>query len=121
MEAETTAPDIGAQLVNELLRGHARVLFADGPFGRRQHAVSAICKGFLSGNEEHGIRGHRQSRGRIDRALVSHLCFSGPEQRFFITEVDFYIPALQITLDDPLYIQSRIGTDEEAGLAVKHF
>ena len=59
-----------------------------------------VAEGKLPGNQQHAVSSDGERRSRLKRYGISHLGLSHAEEGLFISEVDFYIPALEIAFDD---------------------
>ena len=119
VKTESAAPNFGAKLMDQLLCGNARPLGGGGPFGLRQEAVRATGKSALGGNQQHGIGCDGKSWGCLDGCLIVNLGLANAEQGLFISEVDFDVPALEISFNDFACGHGRVSADQKGGLAIQ--
>ena len=83
VNAESTPPNLGAELMEELLRGRAGAWGVGSPFGWRQQTFCGTAEGPLPSDEQHAIGGHGESGGGLDRCFVAHLGLTHAEERLF--------------------------------------
>jgi hypothetical protein len=85
----------------------------------RQESLGGTAEGKVAGNQQHAIGGNGEGRGRFHRRGIPHLGLTNTEERFFIPEVHFDIPALEVSFDDLTRFQFGVGANEKGGLAAK--
>jgi len=112
IEAESAAPDFCAKLMEKLLCGGAGAFGTGGPFGLRQESDVGTAESQMPGDQQHAVSGNCKGGSGLHRCDVSHFSLSHTEKGFFVSEVDFDIPALKVGLNDLAGLQFRIGADE---------
>jgi len=69
--------------------------------------------------QQQGVGGHAEDGGVFDRAGIADLRLAHSEQSFFFAEINFDVPAPDISLDDDLRVEVFLGAQEEGGLTIK--
>ena len=105
--------------MQQLLSGGAGTFGSSGPFRLRQQAVGRITEGELRRDRQHTVGGDGESGGRLDRRVRSHLGLADAQQGLLISEVNLYIPALEVSFDDLARVQVLVGANQECGLAIE--
>jgi len=121
IQAESAAPDLGAQLVDGLLGGDAGSGGRPDPLGAGQQVLAGIGEGALGSQEEQGVGGYAECRSGLDGARVPHLGLAHAQQGFLLAEIDLHVPASDIGVDEELGVEVFIRADEKGGLAIEQF
>ena len=119
MEAEASAPDFGAQLMDGLLSGDMGGGGRGNPLGTGQQGVARSGKGLLGGEEQQGVRSHGEGGGGFDGTGAADLRLAHAEQGFFLTEIDFDVPALEVGFDNEPGVELFIGADEKGRITIE--
>ena len=78
-----------------------------------------VAEGALSGNQQHAISGDGKGGRGFNGYSVSHLCLPHAEQRLFISEVHFDVPALEVGFDDLSGVQCGVSADEVCRISIE--
>ena len=119
MEFEAAAPDFGAELVDGLLGGDASAGRSGDPLGARQQPAARIGKGALRGEKQQSVGGDGEGGSGLDRALATDLCLADAQQSFLVAEIDFDVPALEVSFNDGAGIELLVGADQKGRIAVE--
>ena len=119
IEAEATAPDFGAELMDGLLGGDAGGGGSGHPLGAWQQGVAGAAEGALGREEEQGVGSDGEGGGGLHRAGRSDLRLTCAEQGFLLAKIDFDVPAVEVSFDDKLGVEVGVGAEEKSGAAIE--
>jgi len=119
IEAESAAPDFGAQLVEGLLGRDAGRGRRANPFGAWEQGVGRIPEGALGRQEQEGIGSDGEGGGGFDRVGAADLRLADSQQSFFFAKIHLDTPALEVGFDDRPRIEVRVGAEQERRLAIE--
>ena len=89
------------------------------PLGARQQGVARVGEGALGGEEQQGVGSDAEGGGGFDGAGGADLGLAHAQQGFFLAEIDFDVPAVEVGFDDELGVEVGIGAEEKGGLAIE--
>ena len=81
--------------------------------GRGSRAWRGAGKGALGGEEQQGVGSDGEGGGGFDGAGGADLRLAHAEQGFFLAEIDFDVPAVEVSFDDELGVEVFIGAERE--------
>lgn len=121
VQAEASAPDFGAELMEGLLGREASRRGGVHPLGAWQDSVGGgrTSEGAFGRQEEQGVGSDAEGRSGFDGMGTADLSLAQAQQSFLFTEIDFDAPALEVGLDEDRRIELFVRGEEKGGMAIE--